>query len=137
MMLEPGERQSNVEREEGYIDFMNSSNSLVFVVEDGNSLVGYLYIERGWSNQIKHTGFLIIGLLQGYRGQGFAKITCSAFIEYCLDHDLIPAWDADSGNEPSNKLSLKLGFDKSQDINILWWHENVEIIKSYLIKYNY
>ena len=30
-----------------------------------------------------------------------------------------------------------LGFDKEKDISILWWHENAEIIKSYLTKYNY
>lgn len=72
-----------------------------------------------------------------YRGKGFASITCSAFIEYCLEHELIPTWDADGGNEASNKLALKLGFAKSKDVNILWWHEDEEMIKSYLKKYNY
>lgn len=72
-----------------------------------------------------------------YRTQGFASITACAFIEHCLEQNLIPNWDADLGNEPSNKLATKLGFHKDKNVDILWWHENQDIIKGYLKKYNY
>ena len=111
------------------------------------------FLERGFGFCILHNGEFIsacntfyvghgcaeidIMTKSEHRGQGFATITCSAFIEHCLNYELIPTWDADLGNEPSNKLALKLGFEKEKDISILWWHENAEIIKSYLTKYNY
>ena len=111
MMLEPGERQSSVEREEGYIDFIRSTNSLVFIVEDGTSIVGYISIERGWANQIKHTGFLVIGLLEKYRSQGFG----TKLFEQAID------WSRNNGihrielyvrSDNNNAISLykKMGF---------------------------
>lgn len=72
-----------------------------------------------------------------YRRKGFASITCSAFIEHCLHNKLIPVWNADSGNMPSNELALKLGFNKIKEYDMLWWHENPDVIKNYLKKYNY
>jgi len=111
MMLEPGERQSNVEREEGYIDFIKSSNSLLFIVEDGTNIVGYLSIERGWSNQIKHTGFLIIGLLEKYRGQGFGTKLFEQAIEWCKNSDIhrIGLY-VRSDNNNAISLYKKMGF---------------------------
>lgn len=70
MMMEPGERDTSIERQEGYIDYMKSSESLMLIVEDNNDTVGYLSIERGWAKQIKHTGFLVVGLLKEYRNKG-------------------------------------------------------------------
>lgn len=72
-----------------------------------------------------------------YRRQGFATITCSAFIEHCLHNNLVPRWNADSGNDPSNKLAMKLGFNRVKKYDMLWWHENSDVIKSYLERYNY
>jgi len=72
-----------------------------------------------------------------YRRQGLAVITCKAFIEHSIHNQLIPFWDADAGNEPSNKLAVKLGFNKIKNVNILWWHEDKKVIESYLNKYNY
>jgi len=46
-------------------------------------------------------------------------------------------WDADYGNEPSNRLAAKLGFTKVKDCEILWWHENQKEVANYLKKYNY
>lgn len=78
-----------------------------------------------------------IETMSEYRKQGFATITCAAFIEHCLQNNLIPRWNADSGNEASNTLALKLGFNKVKNYNMLWWHENSNVIKSYLERYNY
>ena len=43
-----------------------------------------------------------------YRRKGFGTIVCAALIEYCLENDIIPHWDA--ANEVSVKLALKLGY---------------------------
>jgi GNAT superfamily N-acetyltransferase len=75
--------------------------------------------------------------LQKYRNRGYAKATCTAFIERCKKTGLTPVWDCDAGNVPSNRLALKLGFEKLGTYEMLWWHENEEVIQSYLKKYNY
>lgn len=72
-----------------------------------------------------------------YRNQGFATIVASAYIAKCLEQGLTPIWDADAGNDKSNKLAVKLGFKNLKDLNILWWHEDNSIIEKYLKMYNY
>lgn len=72
-----------------------------------------------------------------YYRKGLAYKLCSKFIEYCEKNKLTTLWVCDSGNEPSKSLVKKLGFKKSKDVDMLWWHENQEIIASYLSKYNY
>ena len=88
IMFEPGERNSSIEEQVGYIDFIKSSNSLVLIVEDESRIVGYISIERGWANQIKHTGFLIIGLLAKYRGQGFGTKLFEQGLKWCEDNNI-------------------------------------------------
>lgn len=48
-----------------------------------------------------------------YRRQGFAFLTCAAFIEYCLSHDdLEPNWGCWDWNLGSQGLAKKLGFEE-------------------------
>jgi len=75
--------------------------------------------------------------LSDYRKQGLAFALCHEFIKYSRQRKLIPYWDCDSGNNASNLLAIKLGFNKVGEVPILWWHENKQVISNYLIKYNY
>ncbi|HEX3022141.1 MAG TPA: GNAT family N-acetyltransferase [Lachnospiraceae bacterium] len=111
MMIEPGERHSSIEEQEGYIDFIESSNSLVLIIEDGNSIVGYISIERGWANQIKHTGFLVVGLLEKYRGQGLGMKLFEEALKWCKDNDIhrIELY-VRSDNDNAISLYKKMGF---------------------------
>jgi RimJ/RimL family protein N-acetyltransferase len=43
-----------------------------------------------------------------FRRRGFALAAAAAFIEFCLEHEIEPCWDAH--NEPSVQLATKLGF---------------------------
>jgi len=47
-----------------------------------------------------------------YRRRGFALLTCAAFIEYCLSHDLEPNWGCWDWNRGSQALAKKLGFEE-------------------------
>jgi RimJ/RimL family protein N-acetyltransferase len=78
-----------------------------------------------------------VSTLQQFRNRGYAQVTCSAFIERSKKLGLIPVWDCDAGNKPSNRLAIKLGFKKLGTYEMLWRHENQEAIDSYLKRYNY
>lgn len=71
------------------------------------------------------------------RRQGLALITCSAFIKYCVRNNIKPIWDCDNGNESSKILARKLGFKSIESYEMHWWHENKELVKAYLNKFNY
>jgi len=60
-----------------------------------------------------HEGILEIGIetVEGFRGHGFAELTCSALIDYCLECDLVPIWSCRFENIASYELAQKLGFE--------------------------
>ncbi|MBN2229237.1 MAG: GNAT family N-acetyltransferase [Candidatus Thorarchaeota archaeon] len=47
-----------------------------------------------------------------YRRKGFATVVSAALIEYGLDNNLVPHWDA--ANQSSVKLAIKLGYNNPQ-----------------------
>jgi GNAT superfamily N-acetyltransferase len=56
-----------------------------------------------------------------YQRRGLAQIICAKLIEYSLNNNLVPHWDAD--NEPSIKLALKLGFTQPERYNGYIWFD--------------
>jgi RimJ/RimL family protein N-acetyltransferase len=47
-----------------------------------------------------------------FRQQGLCTLTSAAFIDYCLQHNLIATWDADTNNAASLATARKLGFQE-------------------------
>jgi GNAT superfamily N-acetyltransferase len=56
-----------------------------------------------------------IGTEKEYRGKRVARYLASCLIDECLQKSLIPKWDCGLWNIPSNKLALKLGFEKVKE----------------------
>lgn len=50
-----------------------------------------------------------VDTMEKYQQRGYATLVCSAFVEHCLLHNLLPTWDADGFNAASIKLAQKLG----------------------------
>lgn len=69
--------------------------------------------------------------------QGLAFTVCKEFIKYCSENNLKAMWICNNGNKPSIQLADKLGFTKSKEIEMLWWHENKGVMASYLNKFSY
>ncbi|UUV17826.1 GNAT family N-acetyltransferase [Fusobacteria bacterium ZRK30] len=72
MMLEPGERKNDPEVTRSIIK-RNLQDSFMYVAEEGDKLVGFLTGERGSANRIKHTTYIVIGILGGHRGKGIGR----------------------------------------------------------------
>ncbi len=65
-----------------------------------------------------HEDKLEIGIetIEKYRGCGFAELTCSMLIDYCLENHLIPVWSCRFENTSSYNLAQKLGFEPTLKI---------------------
>jgi GNAT superfamily N-acetyltransferase len=65
-----------------------------------------------------HDDKLELGIetVEDFRGKGFAKYTCSALIDYCLQHHYEPIWACRLENTGSYRLALKLGFEPVMEI---------------------
>lgn len=71
MLMEPGERNLTVEQQVKRIEGMNKSyNSTIFLAEKDNELIGYLIAVGGTAKRDKHSVYLVVGILEQYRGMG-------------------------------------------------------------------
>ncbi|TFG31383.1 GNAT family N-acetyltransferase [Candidatus Thorarchaeota archaeon] len=77
-----------------------------FCVLHNKRLVSYAYTAFPFINEFEIQVFTENS--PEYRRKGLATVVSAALIEYGLERNLIPHWDA--ANEASVKLALKLGY---------------------------
>ncbi len=76
------------------------------IVDDNDKLASYAYTPFPFKNEFEIQVFT--ENFPKYRRKGLATVVCAALIEYSLEKNLVPHWDA--ANEASVKLALKLGY---------------------------
>ena len=70
MMYEPGERK-NPERLRATVAAAESGGDfLLAAVDDNGEIAGFIWAERGRPNRIRHTAYIVTGILQAYRRRG-------------------------------------------------------------------
>jgi GNAT superfamily N-acetyltransferase len=91
-------------------DFVN--NGIGFSLFCNNKLATTAY------SAFVHDDKLELGIetIPEYRGKGFAQITCSALIDYCIENNYEPVWACRLENIGSYKLAEKLGFEADKKI---------------------
>ncbi|WP_028856271.1 GNAT family N-acetyltransferase [Psychrilyobacter atlanticus] len=72
MMLEPGERKNDPEVTKSIIK-RKLEDSFMYVAEEEDKLVGFLTGQRGSANRIKHTAYIVIGILGGHHRKGIGR----------------------------------------------------------------
>lgn len=71
MMYEPKERETTLEDQTTYIkNLLDEDYSLLLVCEVNGKIVGYISATREKLNRIRHSAYIVIGILQEYTGQG-------------------------------------------------------------------
>lgn len=131
---------------EKYVKEMDSSYSELW--ESGSNFIsngyGFCILKDGEFVSVCNTYYVRQGSAEidittreEFRKQGFALMTCLAFIEHCVKNNIKPIWDCDGANENSKSLAIKLGFNSIESYHMHWWHENKKIMDGYLKKFNY
>lgn len=69
MMFEPGERKTTLEQMKDRIAAMSGPDGVIFVIQDENTIGGFLAAQRGIPNRIRHSAYIVIGILKEYRGK--------------------------------------------------------------------
>lgn len=124
MLYEPGERTTTVERHREFVHSqITYEDSTIFVAEHDNQLVGHLIVNGGKVKRIKHVGYIVVGILKDYTGQGIGTELFNA----------LENWRTESGikrlelsvmvhNEAAVSLYKKMGFEiegiKKKSLNI-------------------
>jgi RimJ/RimL family protein N-acetyltransferase len=114
MLLEPGERVITVEKQRKRIKgILSRDNQTILVAEDqGGQLVGHLTAFGGIYNRNRHTVDLVIGILQGFTGQGIGTQMFTQVEEWARTHAIHRLeLTVMVHNERALKLYQKIGFE--------------------------
>lgn len=88
MLYEPGERKSTPEEMENRIETINDSGGVVFGVESNKELVGFISASRGSANRIKHSAYIVIGVLNKESGKGLGTKLFSEVDEWAFKNSI-------------------------------------------------
>jgi RimJ/RimL family protein N-acetyltransferase len=70
MLYEPGERKSTIEDIQLQIRKASDTSSILLVAEENEKIVGFLSGDRGFVNRVKHSCYIVIGILRDYAHKG-------------------------------------------------------------------
>lgn len=104
----------HIEGVKGWINsFWHSENDLI------SKGIGYCLIKDGivvsWclSVFVSDKNFEFgLETVEQYRGNNYGKLTAAACMEYCTYNNIIPFWQCNKDNIPSNKVAESIGFEK-------------------------
>ena len=101
-------------------DFLRKSFGICVIHDD--EIVGWCLSEYNTGDQCE----IGIETTEPYRKRGFATLTASALIEYCLSKGITHVgWHCTTRNKPSAATALKVGFEKVRDYSVFcaWFDE--------------
>lgn len=70
MLYEPGERIKNIARIESLIEKSVEGEDFLLVAEENDKIIGYISAQKGGLKRIAHSAYIVVGILQNYRGKG-------------------------------------------------------------------
>lgn len=113
MMFEPGERKTTIKEMDCKIRNMQDSASLILVAEDNGNIVGFLSAERGFAKRIRHSAYIVIGILRDYRGRGIGVKLFEELEKWALENNVTRLeLTVMKHNEAAIRLYEKMGFKK-------------------------
>lgn len=70
MMYEEGERPTDINIAKNIIEKSTNRENLILIATEENSIVGFLSVQRGVPKRIRHTGYIVVGIREKFRGMG-------------------------------------------------------------------
>lgn len=110
MLYEPGERSKNERDLKKKIEETNK-HSLLLLVEDEKKIVGFLSADRGHVNRIKHSAYIVIGVLREFAGKGIGQRLFERLDKWVIENEIKRLeLTVMINNELAIKLYKKMGF---------------------------
>ena len=88
MMYEPGERPTDINAVKNAIEKSINDNNLFLVATHKENIVGFLSIQRGEYRRIRHTGYLVVGIREKYRGMGIGSELFSKIDTWAMENNI-------------------------------------------------
>ncbi|RAN76847.1 GNAT family N-acetyltransferase [Bacillus sp. SRB_331] len=113
MLMEAEERKTTIEQQQKQLErIKQQNNSTIFVAEEKEKLIGYLIAMGGTVKRIKHSAYLVIGILQEHRGKGIGTKLFENVTTWAPKHNISRLeLTTVTENESGVALYKKSGFD--------------------------
>lgn len=113
MLFEPGERKSSVEQTEKMISsVVETENSSIFVCEYDGRLIGQMGVMGGRNARNRHSGYIVVGILQEFAGKGIGTKFFQAAEEWAKSVNITRLeLTVMTHNEQAVALYKKMGFE--------------------------
>lgn len=112
MMLEPGERNPKLEQFKARIENTSGENGLTLLIDDDGKIGGFLSAERGNYIRIRHSAYIVIGMLIEYRGKHLGTKMFEQLEKWALTNNITRLeLTVVCTNESAVALYKKMGFN--------------------------
>ena len=88
MMFEPEERSKSIDIARRKIENTIKGDNLILVATEGSEIIGFLSVERGVPRRIRHTGYVVVGIRERYRGMGIGSKLFSELDKWARENNL-------------------------------------------------
>lgn len=88
MMFEPDERPKDVKQIENMIEQYSRTHSLLLIASEDDKVAGFLSAEKGCYNRIKHTAYIVVGILPEYQRKGIGTSFLNKLEEWAIKSKL-------------------------------------------------
>ena len=113
MLMEAEERKIDSEQQAKKIEALKKSeNSTILVAEKENQLVGFLAAIGGSAKRNKHSVYIVVGIVDCYRGQGIGTMLFMELERWAKEHSIHRLeLTVVTQNEAALSLYKKQGFE--------------------------
>ena len=112
-LMGAGERQTTPEQQLTQVErILGQENSTILVAEEEDKLVGYLLCMGGSAARIRHSAYLVVGIVREYRGKGVGTKLLQALDQWVKSRELTRLeLTVVTKNGPGIALYKKSGFE--------------------------
>lgn len=113
MLFEAGERRTTIEKQRQQLEFIEKQeNAAILLAEEEGSLVGYLITIGGTTQRKKHTAYVVVGVIDEYKGKGIGTSLFEKLDEWASAHAITRLeLTVVTQNEVGVHLYKKMGFE--------------------------
>jgi len=86
MLFEAGERPNDIERVHRNIEYTKEIGSVVLLAYKDEVCAGFALANRGTLNRVRHSAYIVIGVLEAYQSIGVGKALFCELIEWAKDN---------------------------------------------------
>lgn len=136
MLLYPEERSSDISSLKNDIQSSLKYGSLFLVIDDGEKFWGYLQAEKGHYKKIRHSAYIVVGILSEMSGKGLGNLLFNEMDKWAQKNNITRLeLTVMETNKVAQHLYTKMGFEIEGVKHNSILHHGHYIDEYYMAKY--